>query len=162
MNPDFHSSSALSALPVPQRGSGNCWWVNQNQTYWKEISGGFLWSPKANSNGNRNQFYDFMTEVQAGDLVFSFCDTFIKAVGIATGPATSAPKPDFDKAGGNWSNVGWLVPVEFTELSRTVRPKDHISKYGNICRKNIHRYKEMGTVSNRFIWRASRTEWLKY
>ena len=30
------------------------WWVNQNQTFRQEISGGYLWSPKRNSNGARN------------------------------------------------------------------------------------------------------------
>jgi len=100
--------------------------VNQNQTYADEVSGSFLWSPKVKSNGGRNQFYDFMKEVQAGDLVFSYCDTLIKAIGIATGPAQSAPKPDFGRAGENWSNEGWYVPVEYTELTNTIRPKDHI------------------------------------
>jgi putative restriction endonuclease len=103
--------------------------VNQNQTYAEEVPGGFLWSPKTKSNGHRNQFYDFMTEVRTGDIVFSFSDTFIKAIGIATGSADSQQKPSaFDKPGLNWSNVGWHVPVEFTELSRPVRPKDHIDK----------------------------------
>jgi putative restriction endonuclease len=128
VNANFRSSAPVPVRPSPKRGPGNCWWVNQNQTYSEEISGGFLWSPKTKSNGVRNQFYDFMTEVRAGDVVFSYCDTFIKAVGIAMGPATSVPKPDFDKASGNWSDEGWLVPVEFTELARMLRPKDHINK----------------------------------
>lgn len=119
----------MSTVQLPSAtATRNCWWVNQNQTYSQEISGNFLWSPKTKSNGFRNQSYDFMTEVQAGDVVFSFCDTLIKAVGIATGAAKSASKPEFGKAGDNWTAEGWLVPVEFTELPRTVRPKDHISE----------------------------------
>jgi hypothetical protein len=39
------------------------WWVNQNQTYEAEISGGYIWSPKRNQNGARNQFYENMREV---------------------------------------------------------------------------------------------------
>ncbi len=46
------------------------WWVNQNQTYKFEVPGGFLWSPKTNKNGSKNQFYDNMALVQPGDLVF--------------------------------------------------------------------------------------------
>ena len=60
-----------------------CWWVNQNQTYRAEVLGGFLWSPKTNKNGSNNHFYDNMPLVQKGDLIFSFCDTKIKAVGVA-------------------------------------------------------------------------------
>ena len=29
------------------------WWVNQNQTYRHEVSGGYLWSPKRKKNGRR-------------------------------------------------------------------------------------------------------------
>lgn len=128
MNSNFTVALVHTDGPAVKRSSINCWWVNQNQTYSEEISGGFLWSPKLKSNGSKNRFYDFMTEVQAGDVVFSYCGTYIKAVGLAKAPATSAPKPEFEKAGGNWSDVGWLVPVEFTELSRAVRPKDHINQ----------------------------------
>jgi len=103
------------------------WWVNQNQTYKQEVAGGFLWSPKANRNGSRNQFYANMTQVAPGDLILSFCDTRIKAIGVATGPAVSADKPDFGSAGGYWDKEGWFVPVEFSEVNNPVRPKDFIS-----------------------------------
>lgn len=92
------------------------WWVNQNQTYKREVEGGFLWSPKTNRDGRRNRFYDNMTEVSPGDLVLSFCDTEIKAIGIATGSAVSAEKPNFANIGGQWENEGWTVPVEFEEV----------------------------------------------
>lgn len=106
----------------------NYWWVNQNQTYKHEIHGGYLWSPKTNSNGARNRFYDAMTEVSTGDIVFSFCDTQIKAIGIVSGPHQSSPKPEeFGNAGGTWSNDGWYVPVSFNKLPNPIRPKDHIS-----------------------------------
>ena len=59
------------------------WWVNQNQTYHHEVQGGYLWSPKRNANGARNPFYESMREVAPGDLIFSFMDTRILAVGIA-------------------------------------------------------------------------------
>ena len=61
------------------------WWVNQNQTFRQEIEGGYLWSPKRNKNGHRNPFYEFMREVSPGDIVFSFCDTRIAALGIVSG-----------------------------------------------------------------------------
>lgn len=48
------------------------------------------------------------------------------AVGIAQRAAYSAPKPDFESAGENWSNVGWYLETEFTELENPIRPKDYI------------------------------------
>lgn len=107
------------------------WWVNQNQTYKHELAGGYLWSPKANANGARNHFYDTMTRAQPGDMVFSFCDTVIKAVGLVTGPAEAAPKPhEFGAAGAYWSQEGWLLPVTFEELPTPIHPKSHMAQIG--------------------------------
>jgi hypothetical protein len=103
------------------------WWVNQNQTYKEEIRGNFMWSPKTKADGTRNQFYDNMREVAPGDIVFSFCDTRIKSVGIVTGKAQTGPKPDFGNAGLNWSEEGWFVPVNYCALEVSIRPKDHIA-----------------------------------
>jgi hypothetical protein len=102
------------------------WWVNQNQTYRQEIAGGYLWSPKRNANGGRNPFYEFMRETAPGDLVFSFADTKILAIGVVQSYCFESPKPlEFGSAGQNWENVGWKVNVDFTRLLNQVRPKDN-------------------------------------
>jgi len=103
------------------------WWVNQNQTYRHEVQGGYLWSPKRNANGARNPFYESMREVAPGDLIFSFVDTRILAIGIARSYSWESPKPrEFGNAGQNWEGIGWKVKVSFTELANKMRPKDHI------------------------------------
>ena len=103
------------------------WWVNQNQTYRHEIQGGYLWSPKKNANGARNPFYESMREVAPGDLIFSFKDTRIVAIGIAQSYCWENPKPvEFGTAGQNWENIGWKVTVKYTELKNIIRPKDHM------------------------------------
>jgi len=68
------------------------WWVNQNQTYRHEVQGGYLWSPKRNANGARNPFYESMREVAPGDLIFSFMNTRILAIGIAQSYCWESPK----------------------------------------------------------------------
>lgn len=103
------------------------WWVNQNQTYRHEVPGGYLWSPKRKSNGAQNPFYDFMREVMPGDIIFSFSDTHIRAIGIATSHAYEAPKPlEFGNAGAYWENIGWRVDVHFHELDAQIRPANHM------------------------------------
>jgi HNH endonuclease len=105
------------------------WWVNQNQTFRQEIEGGYLWSPKRNKNGHRNPFYEFMREVAPGDIVFSFVDTRIAALGIVSGYCRESPKPEeFGTAGMNWSRIGWRVGVRWQRLSNSIRPKDHIAR----------------------------------
>jgi len=104
------------------------WWVNQNQTYKQEVLGGYLWSPKTKANGARNPFYEFMREVSPGDAVFSFCDTEIKAIGIAQSNAYEAPKPlEFGNVGAYWDLVGWRVEVRFSKLVTPIRPAAHIN-----------------------------------
>ena len=93
----------------------------------QEIAGGYLWSPKRNANGGRNPFYESMREVAPGDLIFSFVDTRISAVGIAKSYCWECPKPaEFGSAGQNWENVGWRVNVSFVPLLNKIRPKDHM------------------------------------
>jgi putative restriction endonuclease len=104
------------------------WWVNQNQTYNFEVPGGFLWSPKTRADGGRNYFYKTMEEVRPGDLIFSYCDTYIKAIGVVQRSAVTAPKPNFQSAGSNWSDDGWYVEVEFAEISNPIKPKDFMDQ----------------------------------
>ena len=93
-----------------------------------EVPGGFLWSPKNRSDGGRNYFYKTMEEVCPGDLIFSFCDTYIKAIGVVQRQAVTAPKPNFRTAGSNWSDEGWYVEVEFVELINPIRPRDFMNQ----------------------------------
>jgi len=107
------------------------WWVNQNQTYRHEVTGNYLWSPKRNTNGNRNPFYDFMREVAPGDVVLSFADTLIKAIGIVASNAYEAPKPlEFGQVGAYWDTIGWRVDVRFAELRLPIRPSEHMQVLG--------------------------------
>lgn len=100
--------------------------MNQNATFKHETTGGYLWSPKRTKT-SRNQFYDNMLEVQPGDIIFSFADTYIKAIGVATSNGYGAEKPKiFGSAGQNWPDYGWRVDVEFSLVEKPFRPKDHM------------------------------------
>lgn len=104
------------------------WWVNQKQTYRHEVPGGYLWSPKRKANGDQNPFYDFMREVAPGDVVFSFAEALIKAIGIVASYAYEAPKPlEFGQAGAYWDRIGWRVDVRFVELRLPIRPSESMA-----------------------------------
>jgi hypothetical protein len=50
-----------------------------------------------------------MREVAPGDLIFSFSDTRIPAVGVAQFYCWESPRPEeFGTAGQNWENIGWM------------------------------------------------------
>lgn len=123
----LQSSLLADAAPTIKLLDRQYWWVSQNQTYKHEVPGNFMWSPKTNSRGGRVPSYDFMEDMKVGDIVFSFADTYIKAIGVVTSPAQSSVKPDFGSAGASWSDDGWLVDVAFQELGMAqFKPKEHM------------------------------------
>ncbi|MBK5541553.1 HNH endonuclease [Pseudomonas sp. TH05] len=120
----FRRASASSSQPMQR-----FWWVNHKQTFKSEFEGGYIWSPKANKNGVRNSTYDNLTQVKPGDVVVSYADGQIKAVGVARQHYSEAVKPEaFGLTGANWANSGWLVPIEWTALSIPLSPKAHIDR----------------------------------
>lgn len=105
------------------------WWVNQNATYRHELAGGYMWSPKRKRDGNRNAFYDFMREVAPGDIIFSFCDSQIQAIGIAASHCYEAPKPlEFGSVGAYWENIGWRVDVTYIRLKALLKPSSFMDR----------------------------------
>mgnify|MGYP002712961641 CR=1 FL=1 len=120
------SHAAAAAINVSPEGFAY-WWVNNKQTYTHEIGGNYLWSPTERSDGGRNEFYENMKRVHPGDVVFAFAGGEIKAVGVCSAPAILAPKPgEFGAAGNAWGSEGWRLSVEFTSLSKPLRPKEHM------------------------------------
>lgn len=107
------------------------WWVNHKQTREQAVRGGYLWSPMRNSNGAFNQSYENMRHARVGDIVFSYANGRLGAVGRVTAPAAASPKPaEFGNVGGYWSNEGWLVEVEFVPLPRPLAPREHLAAIG--------------------------------
>ncbi|OPB17345.1 HNH endonuclease [Pseudomonas fluorescens] len=111
----------------------NYWWVNHKQTYQAELKGGYIWSPTENQNGARNQTYINLTLVCPGDIVISYAGAEIRAIGVATSSYEERSKPKaFGQAGQNWSDTGWLVPIEWTVLPQPISPKAHLADIVNL------------------------------
>lgn len=103
----------------------NFWWVNHRQTFKYENSGNYIWSPKKNSNGGNNHFYNNMTLARSGDYIISYADQQIKAIGVITEDAIEGHKPEeFSVVGENWEQIGWYIPVMWNNLDSPIRVKD--------------------------------------
>jgi putative restriction endonuclease len=103
------------------------WWVNHKQTRDHEVSGGYLWSPMRNANGAFNQTYEIMRLARPGDIVFSYANGQIGAIGQVVDAASATPKPsEFGIVGDYWSDEGWLVSVYFSYAPKPLRPKAQI------------------------------------
>ena len=107
------------------------WWVNHKQTREHEVLGGYLWSPYRNANGAFNQTYENMRFAAVGDIVFSYANGHIGAIGRVTEAATPSPKPtEFGSVGENWADEGWLVNVDFVPVPKPLHPKAQIERIG--------------------------------
>lgn len=74
-----------------------------------------------------------MREVAPSDLILSFKDTLIVAVGIARTHCYEAPKPlEFGTTGAYWDKTGWRVDVQYFQLNNQIRPKDHMAVIGQV------------------------------
>lgn len=103
------------------------WWVNHKQTYSAEVGGGYIWSPKTNIKGRKNQTYINLTLTQPGDVVISYAGGLIKAIGLVKALCKEAEKPvEFGSAGDSWSHTGWEVLIDWELLEKPIRPKDHL------------------------------------
>jgi len=65
--------------------------------------------------------------VKVGDIVYSFANSHIKAIGVVSKQHLSYKKPaEFGEKGANWGDEGWLVCIDWLVLSKSFRPKEHI------------------------------------
>lgn len=88
-----------------------------------------MWSPKLNSAGRHIRPYDLMRVVSPGDVVFSYAEAQIKAVGVVQSCCYAYPKPsEFGPVGDYWSDAGWRVDVSFVQLSQPLVAKNHIDQ----------------------------------
>lgn len=106
------------------RAERRYWWVNHSRTFVHEVGGNYIWSPKVDRDGRRNQAYDFMTELKPGDVVFSYAKKMIRAVGFVQAPCYFYPRPEeFGKVGIAWNELGWRVDVRFERLATPIAPR---------------------------------------
>jgi hypothetical protein len=105
------------------------WWVNHKQTFRQEIEGGYIWSPKTDKDGSRNQAYINLTLTKVNDTVFSYADGNIRAVGRVAKKCQDHLRPnEFGDIGEQWDRDGWLVKVDWKLLNTPISPKAQISK----------------------------------
>lgn len=106
------------------------WWVNHKKSYRYERDGGYLWSPKVQSDGKKSHFYDNMRKVRAGDIIVSLANARVSDIGVATSEAVSAAVPDPDRAVDEaWDkDNGWLLPVAWMRVASPMRPIDNIKE----------------------------------
>lgn len=129
------------------------WWVNQKQTFDRAVKAGYLWSPKTNVKGEINPFYEHMTQVRPGDVVFAFANTRIKAVAIVNGAHYAKDRPeDFKKTDNKWRKVGWAVPVDYHLVDSPLKVSEYIAQIGPYLPAKYSPLKQDGKANQAYLF----------
>src|SRR5579871_4639163 len=93
------------------------WWVNHSQTARRGIAGEYLWFARGSRVSRfRSESYRNLLQVLPGDVVFSFADGAVGAVGLVLGAAREAHRPIGSVPAKSLVDTGWLVPIRFIVL----------------------------------------------
>jgi putative restriction endonuclease len=137
--------------------SANFWWVNHSHTFRHEIEGSYLWfankprKSKARSESDKNT-----QKLLPGDVVFSFADGAIGAIGVVLGSAREAAKPmELDSVAEHAeAGTGWIVPVRFMTLTNPLRTEDHSAELAPVLPRK-HAPILAGGAGNKHVLLAS-------
>lgn len=110
--------------------STSFWWVNHSLTFRAEVAGSYLWfANKTHKSKARSESEKNTQKLLPGDVIFSFAQGEIGAIGVVVGTAREAARPvEFQSiAEHSDSQSGWTVPVRFTALTTPLRIEEHMS-----------------------------------
>jgi len=110
--------------------SASFWWVNHSHTFRPEIEGSYLWfASKTHKSKARSESEKNTQKLLPGDVIFSFAQGEVGAIGVVLGAAREAAKPvEFESIAEHAdAQNGWIVPVRFTALTTTLRTEEHMS-----------------------------------
>ena len=100
--------------PIPPQ---SYWWVNQGKTYQKVRSGGFLWAPEKDKQGQTPSHWSDLRKAKPGDLVLNYSKKNLLAISRVISPAVAAPRSDGLQTN-DWENNGYQVKIEYLDLDR--------------------------------------------
>ncbi len=99
------------------------YYVFQGVTYSQERSGGYVWSPKRDKNGNNNAGYKMMTNIRKGDFILHNSNGKIESISVAVSDCFDAPQPHEIKNKNKpieWNNNGYRVNLNYFDLKDPV------------------------------------------
>jgi putative restriction endonuclease len=143
----------IGDLPIEEQL--NFWWVNNNQSFDQEIGGCYIWCPKRYKDGSTDHSFDNFPLVHKNDVIFSYADELIKAIGIVSQTAKGSNRPpEFGSSGYQRNNDGWLVKVNWTILEKPISPKNYIQKIAPLLPKKYSPIQPNG-IGNHEVYLAN-------
>lgn len=101
------------------------YWVNQGKTYKEEKEGGYLWAPTKNSDGRSFFYWENMTDLKPGDIVYNYRKGFLVGYCIIISETYKNPQPEEFNVDTEWENDGYMADADYY-LFDTPISKDEI------------------------------------
>ncbi len=155
---DDHKSEGLSRLLANAAIARHprYWWVNQGKTYRDAIASGLLWSPKTAEDGRSQPAYRNMTQLEPGDVVYSYSGGSFRAKSIVQERAVSGRKPAFARSSSSWSEDGWLVKVDYAEFPHPIEFEMHREKIAQLAKHENSPIGRDGKVNQAYLFEIDR------
>jgi hypothetical protein len=97
------------------------WWVNQGSSYEEALNKGFIWAPKKNKSGRQLFYWENVSRVRSGDIIFHYADGNLRAISRAKNDGYDA-KNELNNT--EWSDDGWRVDTDYRVLSKPITIKE--------------------------------------
>lgn len=115
----------------------NIFYVYQGDTYLEERDGGYVWAPKLNKNGQKNNGYTMMTNIKKGDYIFHNCSGKVMAISIAKTDCYDSEKPaELTRVPIEWNNDGYRIDTTYYELDNPLI----VTEYKNWIKEHYKKY----------------------
>lgn len=131
--------------------------VFQNQTYEKELQGGYLWAPKIGNGGRTFAHWTNMTKVVKDDIIFSCCKRNIVSVNVAQNKCTDHMIPSELEEVQMWKKEGWMVPVKYHVLENPIAVDDHIDIIVENCKQKHSPFNVSGRGNQGYLFEVNQT-----
>lgn len=104
----------------------NFYIISQNKSYKAEVDGGFIWCPQKNKNGANNEYYNYVSGIKKGDVIFSRYKNLIPTIGVASSDCYLSNNP-FNHD--TWNLEGYRVDINYVQTGCKKRCIDYFEEY---------------------------------
>lgn len=128
------------------------YFVFQNQSFFQESVGGYIWAPIENKSGKRFHHWTKLLDVRPGDIIFHGCDASIVGISEAVSTAYECDRPNALDGVALWEKKGRRINCHYIIIKKPIKTeicRDKIMQYG---RYKYSPFNEKGTGNQGYLF----------
>ncbi|MGF6947888.1 putative restriction endonuclease [Neobacillus sp. B4I6] len=133
----------------------NYFLVFQNKSYKEERTGGYLWAPQKNENGQTFHHWTDMKIIQKTNIIFNSYNGKLVSVLIAKENCKEHERPTGLNQLDLWEKDGWIVNAEYIDLEEPITYKDYMEDILRLQDKKYAPFNKSGRGNTGYLFRVS-------